>query len=102
MSDLATLANSLIKLAEERGAKKEELQKILKEKTKGIFFSTGKQGTYDDLVKGIANVDFVARLERKNDVNTISNKTFDFSKTTVQQLIQSGYRETKEQLSILQ
>jgi len=102
MSDLATLANSLIKLAEERGAKKEELQKILKEKTKGIFFSTGKQGTYDDLVKGIANVDFVARLERKNDVNTISNKTFDFSKTTVQQLIQSGHRETKEQLSILQ
>lgn len=102
MSDLATLANSLIKLAEERGAKKEELQKILKEKTKGIFFSTGKQGTYYDLMKGIANVDFVARLERKNDVNTISNKTFDFSKTTVQQLIQSGYKETKEQLSILQ
>jgi hypothetical protein len=98
MSDLVTLANSLIKLAEEKGASKEELQKILKEKTKGIFFSTGKQGTYDDLVRGIVNVDFVARLERKNDHNTISNKTFDFSKTTVQQLIQNGYKETKEQL----
>ena len=98
MSDFVTLANSLIKLAEEKGASKGELQKILKEKTKGIFFSTGKQGTYDDLVKGIVNVDFVARLERKNDANTISNKTFDFSKTTVQQLIQNGYKETKEQL----
>ena len=98
MSDLVTLANSLIKLAEEKGANKEELQKILKEKTKGIFFSTGKQGSYDDLVRGIVDVDFVARLERKNDANTISNKTLDFSKTTVQQLIQDGYKETKEQL----
>jgi predicted acylesterase/phospholipase RssA len=98
MSDLVTIANSLIKLAEEKGASKEELQKILNEKTKGIFFSTGKQGSYDDLVRGIVDVDFVARLERKNDANTISNKTFDFSKTTVQQLIQNGYKETKEQL----
>jgi hypothetical protein len=98
MSDFVTLANSLTKLAEEKGASKEELQRILKKKTKGIFFSTGKQGTYDDLVRGIVNVDFVARLERKNDTNTISNKTFDFSETTVQQLIQDGYKETKEQL----
>lgn len=103
MSDLVTLVNSLIKLAQEKGASKEELQKILKEKTRGVFFSfgglpTGKQGSFDDLVRGIANVDFVARLERKNDSNTISNKTFDFSKTTVQQLIQNGYKESKEQL----
>jgi len=74
------------------------LQKILKEKTKGVFFSIGKQGSYNDLVRGIVDVDFVARLERKNDSNTISNKTFDFSKTTVQQLIQNGYKETSEQL----
>ena len=98
MSDLVILANSLIKLAEKKGASKKELQEILKEKTKGVFFSTGKQGRYDDLVKGIVNIDFVARLERKNDANTISNKTFDFSKTTVQQLIQNGFRESKEQL----
>ena len=31
-------------------------------------------------------------------VHTISNKTFDFSKTTIQQLIQDGYEETKEQM----
>jgi NTE family protein len=98
MSDLVALATSLIKLAEQKGASKTELQKILNEKTKGVFFSTGKQGKYVDLVKGIANVDFVARLGRKNDTNTISNKTLDFSKTTVQQLIQDGYEETKEQL----
>src|SRR5207249_2871240 len=93
MSDLVTLASSLIHLAKERGASKEELQKILKEKTKGVFFSISKQGSYDDLMRGIVDVDFVARLERKNDADTISNKTFDFSKTTIQQLIQNGYKE---------
>ncbi len=98
MSDFVTLVNSLIKLAKEKGASGEELQKILEDKTKGIFFSTGKQGSFYDLLKGIVSVDFVARLERKNDDNTISNKTFDFSKTTIQQLIQSGYQESKEQL----
>lgn len=98
MSDLVTLANSLIKLAEDKGANKDELQRILKEKTKDVFFSTGKHGSYDDLVRGIANIDFIARLERKNDASTISNKTFDFSKTTVKQLIQNGYKESREQL----
>ena len=98
ISDYVTLAKSLIKLAEENGASKEALQKILKEKTKAVFLATGKQGRYDDLVKGIVDVDFVARLERKNDSHTISNKTFDFSKTTIQQLIQDGYKETKEQM----
>jgi predicted acylesterase/phospholipase RssA len=99
MSDFVTLANSLVKIAKEKGASKEELQKILNGKTKGVFFSTGKQGSYDDLVRGIVDVGFVARLERKNDANTISNKTFDFSKTTIQQLIENGYEETKEQLN---
>ena len=98
VSDYAILAKSLIKLAEENGASKEALQKILKEKTKVLFLATGKHGKYDDLVKGRVDVDFVVRLERKNDSHTISNKTFDFSKTTIQQLIQDGYEETKEQM----
>jgi hypothetical protein len=98
VSDYAILAKSLIKLAEENGASKEAVQMILKEKTNVVFLATGKQGRYDDLVKGRVDVDFVARLERKNDSHTISNKTFDFSKTTIQQLIQDGYEETKEQM----
>jgi NTE family protein len=98
VSDYAILAKSLIKLAEENGASKEAVQMILKEKTNVVFLATGKQGRYDDLVKGRVDVDFVARLERKNDSHTISNKTFDFSKTTIQQLIQDGYKESKEQM----
>jgi NTE family protein len=70
----------------------------LNEKTNVVFLATGKQGRYDDLVKGRVDVDLVERLERKNDSHTISNKTFDFSKITIQQLIQDGYQETKEQM----
>src|SRR5215510_3483445 len=65
---------------------------------KFTFFATGKQGKYVDLVKGKVDVDFVVRLERKNDSHTISNKTFDFSKTTIDQLIEDGHNETKEQM----
>ena len=98
VSDYATLAKSLIKLAEENGASKEELRKILNQKVKTSSLVTGEQVRYDDLVKGIVDVDFVARLERKNDTHTISNKTFDFSKSTIRHLIQEGYEETKEQM----
>jgi NTE family protein len=98
MSDFAALAESLTKLAEEKGVSKQELQKILEVKTKGVNLVTGKQVRYDDLLKARVDVDFVVRLQRRNDSHTISNKTFDFSKTTIRQLIQDGYKETKEQM----
>jgi hypothetical protein len=101
MSDFATFAKSLIRLAEEMGVSKEALQRILTEKTKGVYLVTGKQVRYGDLLKWRVDVDFVARLERKNDSHTISNKTFDFSKTTIRQLVQDGYKETKEQMKEL-
>jgi NTE family protein len=91
-----TLAKALLKLTEESGASKKALQRILNEKTKGVSFVTRKQGRYEDLLKVKLDVDFVARLERKNDRHTISNKTFDFTKNTILQLIQDGYDETKE------
>ena len=98
MSDLIRLAKSLIKLAEDNGVSEEALGKIVKEETKGVYLATGKHLRFEDLLKANVDVDFVVRLERKNDSHTISNKTFDFSKTTIQQLIQDGYQETKEQM----
>jgi NTE family protein len=98
MSDFIRLVKSLIKLAEENGVNKEALQKIVKEETRAVYLATGKHWRFEDLLKANVDVDFVVRLERKNDSHTISNKTFDFSKTTIQQLIQDGYQETKEQM----
>jgi hypothetical protein len=101
LSDYTMLAESLIELAEEKGASKEDILKILNEKTRAIFPATGMRGKYYDLVKGKVDVELVERLERKNDSHTISNKTFDFSRTTVRGLIQDGYKETKEQMKVI-
>ena len=90
------LAKSIIKLAEEKGVSKKKLQQILQEETRTVNLRTGEQLRYDDLLKGRIDVDFVVRMERKNDIHTISNKTFDFSTTTIRQLIQDGYQESKE------
>ncbi len=77
------------------------IYKCFSEKTRRIYLVTGKQIRYDDLLKGRGDVDFVVRLERKNNIHTISNKTFDFSNTTIRQLIQDGYKEAKEQMKRL-
>ena len=98
LSDFIRLAKTLIKIAEENGTSKEVLQKALKEETRAVYLATGEHWKFDDLIKANVDVDFVVRLDRKNDSHTISNKTFDFSKTTIQQLIQDGYQETKEQM----
>jgi TRAP-type C4-dicarboxylate transport system substrate-binding protein len=58
---------------------------------------TGKHGTYADLIENMVSVDLVVRIERKNDIHTISNKTFDFSSATIQQLIKDGYEEAMDQ-----
>src|SRR5215467_3137793 len=72
LSDFANFAESLIKLAKQKGATNEELQRFYDEKTKGVYLVTGKQIRHDDLLKARVDVDFVARLERKNDSHTIS------------------------------
>ena len=43
ISDYAKLGKSLIKLAEEKGASKKEVLKILTEETKAYFLATGKK-----------------------------------------------------------
>lgn len=98
LSDFAAFVESLIKLAEKNGVSDEELKRLFAEKTKGVYLATGKKLRYEDLLKARVDVDFVVRLERKNDKHTISNKIFDFSETTIKQLIQDGYNEAKEQM----
>ena len=46
LSDFIKLAKSLIKLAEENGANKEAIRKILKEETKAVYLATGKHWRY--------------------------------------------------------
>ena len=97
ITDYVNIANSLIKLAEENNVKRSLVDDILKQQADKRNFSTGKHLKYADLVERMVSVEQVIRIERKNDTHTISNKTFDFSSTTLRNLIRDGYKETLEQ-----
>ena len=43
--------------------------------------------------------DDIIRIERTNDENTISDKTFDFSYGTIMQLLKDGYEDTMNDIS---
>jgi NTE family protein len=54
----------------------------------------GDARKYQDLIKGRFDLDTAFHLERKDDTDTISNKWFDLSKTTIRKLIEDGRDQT--------
>ncbi|HEY7110029.1 MAG TPA: patatin-like phospholipase family protein [Nitrososphaeraceae archaeon] len=100
-TDYVNLTERLIRVAVENGVNKAAVDDILKEQTLTRNFMTGKHFKYADLIDNAVTLDFVFRIERKNDIHTIANKTFDFSDTTIRQLIKDGYEEALEQGSNL-
>ena len=96
-TDYVRIIKSLIKLAEENKITMTLVDNILQQQALTRNFMTGKHSTYGDLIKNMVSVDLVVRIERKNDIDTIANKTFDFSSATIQQLIKDGYEEALDQ-----
>ena len=97
ITDYVNIVNSLIKLAEDNKVKKALVDKILEQQAETRNFSTGKHLKNVDLIEHMVSVEQVIRIERQNDVHTIANKTFDFSRATIRQLMRDGYEETLEQ-----
>lgn len=54
----------------------------------------GDARKYQDLIKGRFDLYTAFHLERKDDPDTISNKWFDLSKTTIRKLIEEGRVQT--------
>jgi NTE family protein len=97
ITDYVHIIKNLIKLTEDTKTKKTLVDNILQQQALSRNFMTGKHFTYADLIQGMVSVDLVVRVERKNDIHTIANKTFDFSNTTIRQLIKDGYEEALDQ-----
>ncbi len=96
-TDYVRIIKSLIELAKDNKIRMTLVDNILNQQALSRNFMTGKHFTYGDLIKNMVSVDLVIRIERKNDIHTIANKTFDFSSTTIQQLIEDGYKEALDQ-----
>jgi NTE family protein len=58
----------------------------------------GKPRAYQDLIKGRFDLDTAFHLEREDDPDTISNKWFDFSITTITKLIEDGRYQALSEL----
>ena len=95
ISDYIDLFKQFIDLLIETGIKKEKIYSILDSKVRphGMF---SKLRTYRNIVEGRFNITDVIRIERKNDEDTISNKTYDFSSKTINHLLNQGYSDSIE------
>ena len=54
---------------------------------------TGEKRTNQDLIKNRFDLKVEFKIERKDDIDTISNKIFDFSSDTIHRLIEEGIKD---------
>ena len=92
ISDFIDLVRELIKAARERGVESNFIIDLLNQKTHfhGEFL---KPRRFQDILEGRFQIDEIIRVNRENDVDTISNKTFDFSSETIGLLLERGYND---------
>ncbi|MGA7692670.1 MAG: hypothetical protein WCA61_10215, partial [Nitrososphaeraceae archaeon] len=55
-----------------------------------------KPRQYKEIVEGVFDIAEIIRIERRNNQDTISDKTFDFSEGTVRQLLGEGYKDSMD------
>ena len=95
VSDYIELVRELIILAKEAGVKDKDISSLLNQRTKYHGMNL-RPRLYKEIVEGRFDINKIIRIERKNDENTISDKTFDFSSGTIMQLIKDGFADTTD------
>jgi NTE family protein len=91
IGDLAIKA--INKTGNSKQALEDEFNEILKKK--GLSTNrAGQRRIYQDLIKNKFNLKVEIKIERKDDIDTISNKVFDFSPNTISRLIIEGIYDT--------
>jgi hypothetical protein len=100
ISDYIDLVRDLIKTAKDNGVKDNVVNGLLNQQTK-YHGQLLKPRRYRDIVEGNFDIDRIIRIERRNDENTISDKTFDFSFGTINKLLKDGYEDTLNVLDTL-
>lgn len=93
VSDYIDLVRDVIRIAKENGVKDKVINDLLIERTKYHGLSW-RPRLKKAMIEGRFDIDHIIRIERKNDEHTISDKTFDFSYGTIEQLLKDGYGDT--------
>jgi NTE family protein len=93
VSDYVELVRELIRVAKEAGAKDKDISSLLNQRTKYHGMNL-RPRLYKEIVEGRFDINQIVRIERENDENTISDKTFDFSSGTITRLLKDGFEDT--------
>jgi hypothetical protein len=93
LSDYIDLVRELIRIAKESGTKDKVITNLLNQRTQNHVMNL-RPRLYKEIVEGRFDINRIVRIERENDENTISDKTFDFSTGTITQLLKEGYADT--------
>jgi NTE family protein len=98
MADYINMIRELTQVAIDHGVSKNIIEKFL-DTTAQSKHRTGKPRKYRDLIEGQFSIDKIVKIARKNDSNTVSNKTFDFSYDTLAHLRNEGYLDAIDHLN---
>jgi NTE family protein len=99
VSDYVDLVRELIRVAKETGAKDEVISNLLNQRTKYHGMNL-RPRRYKEIIEGRFDIHEIVRLEKKNNENTISDKTFDFSSGTITQLLKDGFEDATNLINI--
>ena len=98
MTNLAKEAIEEIKEDKDKVDKlKKEFEKIINKKQR-TRTREGKLRFYYELIGKRFDIIKVVKIQREDDIHTISEKTFDFSSQTISNLIEQGIMDTLEKL----
>jgi DNA-binding phage protein len=86
----------LLKLAKDKGASKEELEKILMKPIK-TQFRAGVKRARIDRIRGRFPLKII-RIQRRDDPDDVANQMMDFSPKTIETLFKEGYEDSKKSL----
>jgi len=98
ISDYIDLVDHLSRIAKDSGADEKVITDLLNSTTANHGMFTEPR-TYRDMLEPRCIIDEIIRIERKNDEDTISNKTYDFSAGTVRQLVEDGFNDAHDELT---
>ena len=98
VSDYVDLVRELIRVAKEGGVEEKVITDLLNQRTKyhGV---TIRPRLYKEIIEGRFDIYEIIRLEKTNNENTISDKTFDFSSGTITQLIKEGFEDATKAIN---
>jgi NTE family protein len=93
INELKDLALKHLKEDERETFEREFEESLISKEAKRSTAITGKNQKYGDLIMGTFELTKVLYIERKDDENTVSDKTADFTLDTIRALIRQGETE---------